>query len=116
MNLETLRQKILGQTKTVEVGGDSYRLAKFGALDGLEVNAILTAIPLKGEGDDKTVKNPEDLVRLYSMLLSKSIVDEAGNKTLDSDEGRSLLERMPRDEFMALGEAAADWNLAQKKS
>lgn len=116
MNLEALRQKILGQVKVVEVGGTTYRMVKIGAVDGLEVNAILVAIPIEGDGENKKVTQPADLMRLYSMLLSKTLVDDDGSKAFDSDEGRAWIERLPRDEFMELGDAAADWNLAQKKT
>jgi hypothetical protein len=113
MNLEALRQKILGQTKTVEVGGEKYRIQKLSAVDGLEVDALLRTLEMDGEGDNATIKHPQDLVRLYSLLLSKAIVDESGNKTLDSDEGRDLLSKL--SDFVELGGIAMDWH-AQKKS
>jgi hypothetical protein len=51
----------------------------------------------------------------YAFLLSKCIVDDNGNKTLDSDEGRESLLRLDRDTFTKLGEAAIAWNLGDSK-
>lgn len=117
MNLDQLRQKILGQTTTETVGDATYRLSKIGAVDGLKINALMLSLPMKGEGDKKTLANDEDLPKFYAFMLSKCIVDEAANKTLDSDEGRGLLERMERSELFELAEKATDWNSsAQKKT
>lgn len=111
MNLEALRAKIVSQVK--EHAG--YRLAKLGAMDGLKVNALLSSLEMEGDGDTKKVKSAEDLVRLYALLLSKAIVNESGEKTLDSDEGRELLTRLPRQEFLAVGDAAMEWNVGEQK-
>jgi hypothetical protein len=113
MNLETLRQKILGQTKTVEVGGETYRIQKLSAVDGLEVDELLRSLETEGDGEDAKIKNPEDLVRLYSLLVSKAVVDEAGNKTLDTDECRQELAKW--SDLIELGTAVSDCH-AQKKS
>ena len=115
MNLETLRQKIANQTTTIEVGGESYRVKKFGAIDGLAVNDLLSSMEMEGEGDGKIIKNHQDLIRLHALVLSKSIVDENGTKTLDSDEGRALLADL--SDLVRLGNAVMDWCLPpQKKS
>lgn len=115
MNLESLRQKILSQVKTVEVGGETYRLQKTSAIDGLAINALLLSLEMEGDGDEKRIKSEADLVRLYTLLLSKMIVDESGEKTLDSDEGRQLLTKLR--ELIELGNIASDWNtVSQKKS
>jgi hypothetical protein len=52
-------------------------------------------------------------VRLYSLLVSKAVVDEAGNKTLDTDECRQELAKW--SDLIELGTAVSDWH-AQKKS
>jgi len=116
MNLESLRQKILSQTKTVEVGGATYRIGKMSAVDGLEVNAYLSGLEWVGEGESRTLKNKADIARFYIVVLSKSILNDSGAKDLDTDEGRGLLSQLPQDELLPLGEAACEWNGMQKKS
>jgi hypothetical protein len=117
MNIEALRQHLVAQVTTVELNGQAWRIAKLGIVDGFAVNDFLQAMPTTGEGDEKQPTKPEDLVRLYSLLLSKSVVDEQGKKTLDSEEGRELLGCLSRDELLFLGDAAMDWCCAtQKKS
>ena len=117
MNCDWIRQRIVSQTTTVACGGGEWRICKLGAADGIELNRMLTAMPTTGEGENVTISNPSDLVHFYSFLISKTVVDESGARTLDSNEGRSVLTNLPRDEFMALGEAVAAWTLvSQKKS
>ncbi len=113
MNLDSLRQHLAAQVITVEVDGKSWRLTKLGIVDGLAVNDFLVNMPTT-EGEPT---NPADLVKLYALLLSKSVVDESGKKELDSDEGRELLGQLSRDEMLRLGDAAMDWCCPlQKKS
>jgi len=115
MNLDCLRNKILSATTTAIVGGATYRLAKLGATDGIKVSQLLASIQMRGEGDQRQIANPEDMVRFYSLLLSLSLLNDKADRPFDSDEGRALLERLPRDEFIEIGEAAANWNLPDAK-
>lgn len=113
MNLDELRQKIVSQTKTVEVGGCAYRIQKLSAVDGLAVDELLRSLETEGEGDAKEIKHAADLVRLYSMMVSKSLVDDQGKKTLDSDDARDALANW--SDLIELGHHVSDWH-SQKKS
>lgn len=115
MNLESLRRKLANETKSVEIAGTQWRFCRLGLTDGLAVAALIDRIPKTGDGDNLQAKNPEDLAALYSLVISKTAVDENGAKTLDCDEGRSLLERLPREEFLAVGEAAMEWAAGPEK-
>lgn len=115
MNLDSLRKHILSQTTTATVGGMEYRIAKLGAVDGMEVNAVLRAIETIGEGDERKIKNPADYVRYTAFLASKCLVDEQGQRPLDNEEGRAWLGRLPIAELEALDEAVTAW-ATQKKS
>lgn len=114
MTLDALRQHILGQTTTVTVGGVEYRIAKLGAVDGMEVNAVLSGLETTGEGDNRKIKHPADYVRYTALLVSKCLVDEHGQRPLDSDEGRLWLGRLPAPELTALEEAVVNWTVAKK--
>lgn len=103
MNLEQLKAKLAAQVMVV----DGVRLAKLNAVDGIEYAKRFTDIP----ADADTAQ----MVDGYAFLLSKCIVDENGNRTLDSDEGRALLPQMERATFCKLGEAAIEWNLGDSK-
>lgn len=109
MNLESLRQRILSATTTVTLSdGAQVRLAKLNAADGIAIGKEAKALADSGASAD-------ELVPFYKVILSKSIIDEKGKKQLDSEEGRELLGQLPRDDFMLLGDAAAEWNLGESK-
>lgn len=103
MDLEQLKQRLSEQVTVV----DGVRLAKLGAVDGFEYGKLFSGVQ-----EDAPF---EQVATAYAFLLSKSIVDEHGNKTLDSDEGRELLPKLDRTTFCKLGEAAIEWNLGDSK-
>jgi hypothetical protein len=103
VNLEQLKQRIAEQVKEV----DGVRLAKVNAVDGIAYARRFSEIPADAPF--------EQTAEAYAFLLSKSIVDESGAKTLDSDEGRTLLMQLERAKFVQLGEAAIEWNLGDSK-
>lgn len=103
MNIEQLKTRLASQVTEV----DGVRIGKLNAVDGIEFSKRFSAVP-----EDASF---EAMADAYSFLLSKTIVDEHGAKTLDSDEGRALLLQLDRATFVALGEAATSWNLADAK-
>lgn len=103
MSIEELKQRLAAQVTVV----DGWRLAKLNAADGMAYSKLFSDVP-----DDAPF---EQLANAYAFLLSKCVVDDQGNKTLDSDEGRELLQRLDRDTFCKLGEAAIAWNLGDAK-
>jgi hypothetical protein len=110
MNLDSLRQRILGATTTVTLSdGSTWKLAKLNAADGIAIGKQATEV---------AKDNPDTELSLdwYALILSKSILDENGVKQLDSDEGRKLLLQLPREDFLALGDAAVEWQQGSKKN
>lgn len=102
MSLAQLKQQLANQVTVVE----GYRLAKLNAIDGREFGRRFGDMP-----DDAP---DERLAEGYAWLLSKSIVNDDGQKELDTDEGRTLLLQLERAVFCRLGEAAVEWNFAKK--
>lgn len=68
----------------------SVRLIKLNAQDFVEVMRFQQAV--EKDKDGKIVRD-EDAYRFTSLLLSKTIHDDAGQRPLDSDEGRLLISR-----------------------
>lgn len=101
MDLEQLKQRLSEQVIVV----DGVRLAKLSAVDGVEYSKLFSDV-----SEDAPF---EQVATAYAFLLSKSIVDEHGNKTLDSDEARELLPRLAT--FCKLSKSALEWNIGDSK-
>lgn len=111
MNLESLRQRILGATTAVTLSdGTTIRLGKLSAQDGMAL-----AMPAKKLEHEPEGSQSEDMLTFYALILSKSILDDAGAKALDSDEGRAMLRQLPMGDFLQLGNAAVEWQFGESK-
>lgn len=98
MNLETLKARN-AQAIAVEWNGETIYLRKLSARDGVAMMADI-------ESKQKTVTEDTDhaaTVDFHSKVISKSVCDEHGNLTLDSDEGREALAAMGFDDLVSLG-------------
>lgn len=103
MNIEKLKEHLAAQVLEV----DGWRLSKLNAVDGMAYSRLFADAP-----DDAPF---EQVAQAYAFLLSKCTVDENNRKTLDSDEGRELLQQMDRETFCKLGKAALEWNIGDAK-
>lgn len=99
LTLEALRQKIQSQFIEVQAGGETWRIGKLLAADYLS---------LPTAADDEGVSR-------VAHYLSKTLCDESGGRPYDSDEGRSLLARLPGPDLLTLGNAAYDYNAPESK-
>lgn len=103
MNLEALRARIAAQF--IQVG--EWRIGKLWAADKIALGKLLAGTP------DTESERDARLVPYYAALLSKTLLNEAGEHPYDSDEGRELLAKL--DEVLELGDAATEFNQSKKK-
>jgi hypothetical protein len=98
MNLETLKAR---NAKPIakEWNGETVYLRKLSARDGA---AMMDDIEQK-----KAAVTPENdsklTIEFHAKAISKSVCDECGNLTLDTDEGRETLAALPFDDLVSLG-------------
>lgn len=107
MSLDALRQRIAAQFTEVEAGGTKWRIGTLWAADGIALSAMLSeASGIEADQDKR-------LIPYYAALLSKTLLNEAGEHPFDSDEGRELLTKL--DCLMELGLAAIGFSTSKKK-
>lgn len=102
MDLAALKERLSKQVTVV----DGCRIGKLNAIDGLTYSKLFA---------DTDETDAAGVANAYAFLLSKCLQNEAGERELDSDEGRSLLLQLERETFSKLGQAALEWNLADAK-
>lgn len=108
MNLESLKARNAANITSVTVGDLSLHLRKLTAADGMAVGkAFQAAGHTDPNGPEPT---SEQFAVAYAILLSKTICDEAGTLTLDSDEGRTELQKLDFQTAQQLGEHAQKWS------
>jgi hypothetical protein len=114
MNLEELKKRNAASITTVTLAdGSVWQLRKLNAAAGIAVGRAFQAA---GHTDpDGPEPSPEKQMEAYSLLLSKTICDEAGNLVLDTDEGRAELLKLDFAAVQELGTAAQEWCLSAAK-
>lgn len=107
MNIESLKERLVKERGVEEVrlpDDEIVRLKRLSAADGLALSKHLQSMGYGKDGGPEDT--PERLVALNAFVLSKVIVDDKGTTTLDSDEGRTLLEQLSFDTLTKLGRKA----------
>ena len=114
MNLDELKKRNAANIKPVTLGdGSALFLRNLTAAVGIAVGKAFQAA---GHTDpDGPEPSPEKQEEAYALLLSKTVCDEAGALTLDSDEGRAQLRLLDFATVQELGLAAQDWCLSSAK-
>jgi hypothetical protein len=108
VDLARLKARNAANVTSISVGDLSLHLRKLTAADGMAVGkAFQDAGHTDPNGPEPT---SEQFAVAYAILLSKTICDEAGNLTLDSDEGRAELQKLDFQTAQQLGEAAQKWS------
>jgi hypothetical protein len=108
MNLESLKKRNAANILPVTVAELTLCLRKLTAADGMAVGkAFQAAGHTDPNGPEPTT---EQFAVAYALLLSKTICDETGTLTLDSDEGRSELQKLDFQTAQQLGTKAQEWS------
>ena len=108
MNLESLKKRNAANVKPVQVADLSLHLRKLTAADGMAVGKAFQAA---GHTDPNGPEpSTEQFTVAYALLLSKTICDETGTLTLDSDEGRAELAKLDFQTAQQLGKEAQEWS------
>jgi hypothetical protein len=112
VNLESLRKRNV--CKVALEDGSEWHLRKLSASASAIVgNAFLAAGHTDPDGPPPTTEQRADA---FALLLSKSICDESGALTLDSDEARQELANLDAQTLLELGAKAQEWSTpAQSK-
>ena len=122
MTPEQFAARIKSHVTTVEVAGQPVTVRKLGAGALLEFRKRTRTIELD---DLNRPKNEDDLYSVFSFVASKTLCNEAGELTFDSDDGRGRLLGLPVKELEEIGLRALEWSglaapsddkLQQKKS
>lgn len=92
-----IEKLVAAEIKTIDCHGETVRLKRMRAIEGMKLHEASLAMP-EGEAD-----------KFLALVLSKTIVEEDGSLSLDSDSGRELLGRLPLETLIELGEAAMEW-------
>lgn len=114
MNLDELKKRNAANiTKVVISDGSEWMFRKMTAACGMAVGRAFQAA---GHTDPNGPEPSADqLAEAYSLLLSKTVCDEAGNLVLDSDEARAELSKLDFGTMQELGAKAQEWNLPAAK-
>jgi hypothetical protein len=108
MNLESLKARNAANVKQVTVDGLTLHLRKLTAAAGMLVGkAFQAAGHIDPNGPEPS---PEAYAEAYALLLSKTVCDESGALTLDSDEGREELRKLDFRAAQELSLAAQEWS------
>jgi hypothetical protein len=114
MNLDELKKRNAANIKPITLSdGSALFLRKLTAAVGIAVGKAFQAA---GHTDpDGPEPSAEKQAEAYALLLSKTVCDEAGALTLDSDEGRAQLMLLDLPTVQELGAEAQAWCLASAK-
>jgi hypothetical protein len=108
MDLESLKKRNAANVKPVQVADLSLHLRKLTAADGMAVGKAFQAA---GHTDPNGPEpSAEQFVIAFALLLSKTVCDEAGTLTLDSDEGRAEIAKLDFRTLQELATAAQQWS------
>jgi hypothetical protein len=105
LSFEDIRKQVTVDVEVPTLKG-SVRLAKLGAHKQVEVGRHYSAYPKNDRGEP----SDEDALAFMLLVASKSIVDESGKCTFDSDEGRAVLASLTMVEIEKIGDAALELN------
>jgi hypothetical protein len=108
VNLESLKARNAANVISMELDGEKVYLRKLSAGDGMAVGKAFQAA---GHNDPNGPEPPpEAFAEAYALLLSKTLCDEAGNLTCDSDEGRAELRKLDFQSAQTLSVMAQEWS------
>jgi hypothetical protein len=100
VNLESLRQRKPKITTVVLEDGSEWRVRKVSAATAIALSKVFLAT---GNTDPDSPEAPiEQRLEAFSLFISKALCDEAGNLTLDTDEGRAELMNLDIDTLTEL--------------
>lgn len=108
MNLESLKARNAKNVTSIELDGEKVYLRKLSAGDGMAVGKSFQAA---GHTDPNGPEPPpEAFAEAYALLLSKTLCDEAGNLTCDTDDARAELRKLDFQSAQTLSMKAQEWS------
>jgi hypothetical protein len=109
MNLEELKSRTIKVKKVTLKDGSEWHIRKLSATLGIAVGAAFKAA---GHTDPNGPEpSQEQMLSAYSLLLSKTVCDEAGALGLDTDEGRAELKNMDYPTVQELAGEVQEWSI-----
>lgn len=108
MNLESLKKRNAANVTSMNLDGETIYLRKLTAADGMAVGkSFQDAGHTDPNGPEPSM---ESYANAYALLLSKTLCDEAGNLTCDSDEARDELRKLDFQTAQSLSSKAQEWS------